>query len=372
MKNWNYYNPVIVKYSQDFICYIKEILNKHSVSGIRHALICYNSFVKTSYFEMFRKTINPIFIYSNIEKNPSCLSCQKAIDIFKDIKPNIIIAIGGGSVIDTAKVIRASLYKNTYSLEELFNKRKNVKNIPILIAIPTTHVTGSELTMWATVWDKKNKIKRSLSEIENYPTYAIYDVNLVKELPLELSIITTLDALSHAFESIWNKNNNPISTQYAIQAIKIIYENISKINHNMSLDTRRNLMMASMFAGLAFSNTETAVAHSISYPLTLYYNIPHGIACSITLYPIMELNYNYIKDDLYFLLKILGISNIDDLFDRIYRSIEDKIYINLRNYYIKKKDLWKIVDKSFTKERIQNNIRKLDKKHIRWILEKVF
>ena len=335
-------------------------------------VLCYQWFEQTNHFKRLKNDIETLFSYSDIEDNPSLESCQKAINAIRDIKPSIIIAIGGGSVIDTAKVIRASLYKDKNRIEELFDSQKSVREIPQLIAVPTTHGTGSEVTMWATVWDKENKLKKSLSEVENYPTIALYDMALVQDLPVELSIITTLDALSHAFESIWNKNRNPISTQYAIQAIKLIYENINKISGDISKEIRRNLMMGSMYAGLAFSNTKTAAAHSISYPLTLRYNIPHGIACSMSLYILLKINSELIQKEIEDLLHILRLRNIEEMWGKIIMYVKSKIPFTLHEYGVKEEDLNWLVEKSFTKGRMDNNLEKLKSHDVCNILNSIF
>jgi len=371
MKNWSYYNPVSIHYSDNFVRflsgYVKNIDNHGNV-----VVFCYQWFKQTDHCKKLKNEIKNLFSYSDIEENPSLESCQKAIDSIKNLNPAVIIAIGGGSVIDTAKVARAGIYKNNYNINELFNIQTVVKNIPTFIAIPTTHGTGSEVTMWATVWDKVKKIKKSLSEKENYPNIALYDVGLVKDLPVKLSMITTLDALSHAFESIWNKNRNPISTEYAIQAIKLIYENIEGINENTSIDIRKNLMKASMYAGLAFSNTKTAAAHSISYPLTLYYSIPHGIACSMTLSSLFKINKGFIKDELESILTMLNINNINDFWNIVLKVIQNKIPFALNEYGITKKDIPFIVSKSLYGDRIKNNIVDLNEKIIERVIRSIY
>ena len=122
---------------------------------------------------------------------------------------------------------------------------------------------------------------------------------LLLTLPLDISITTVLDALSHSFESIWNKNANNKSTEYAIKAISIILQNIEGLKEDpYNADIRNNLLEASTTSGLAFSNTKTAAAHSMSYPLTINYGIPHGIASSICLIPLLEFNRKLMQSSL--------------------------------------------------------------------------
>lgn len=371
MNKWTYYNPVKIQYSDNYIQSIAEYLRTFD-KPLHTVLFCYKWFEKTEQFGRLINVINKPFVYSDIEENPSLTSCQQAINAVKNIGAELIIAIGGGSVIDTAKVVRASLYKNEFDVNKVFDKAPVREKIPALFAIPTTHGTGSEVTMWATVWDKEKKVKKSLAELENYPTLALYDVSMVKNLPVKISVATTLDALSHAFEAIWNKNRNPVSTQYAIQAIKLIYENIDGIGDDTSYETRRNLLIASAYAGLAFSNTRTAAAHSMSYPLTLKYNIPHGIACSITLKSLFELNKVHLKSEIKSILTALNISSMNHFWEKILKNIKMNIPYNLHEYGVPETDIPAIVSSSFQGDRIGNNIVTLNQDIIKEIISSIY
>ena len=290
--DWNYNNPVKIVFSEYFYKEFSTIIKSNSTV----LLLCSNRFKKTEDFKKISDTVENYSVFTEIEENPSFESCKRAIDFAFEIKPDLIIAIGGGSVIDTAKIVRMAIYRSTNSIERLIEANiKAVNYLPQFIAITSTHGSSSELTMWATVWDKMKNKKFSVSDKINYPDFAIYDSKLFNSLPIDVSIITSLDALSHSFEALWNKNSNPISDDFALNAIKKIVENIGGISELTPLKTRENLILASIYAGLAFSNTKTGAAHSISYPLTLKYNIPHGIACFMPLFPLLKINGYKIK-----------------------------------------------------------------------------
>ena len=219
---------------------------------------------------------------------------------------DVIIALGGGSVIDVAKFV--SIYDKDgnpdYELvNQLTRNRRNegYKSVPI-ISIPTTAGTSSEITPWATIWDDVEKRKYSLHLPELFSKVAIYDPQLTLSLSRELTVQTGLDALSHALESIWNKNANPVTLQYAITAAKLVYENLLQLVSNLDdLSLREKMMLASMYAGMAFSNTQTALAHAMSYYITLHHDVSHGIACSFTLPILIDKvcnQYEYIDDSL--------------------------------------------------------------------------
>ena len=153
-----------------------------------------------------------------------------------------------------------------------------------LFAFPTTAGTSSELTQWATIWDSAARVKYSLSHPALYPQMAAYDMSLFASLPREVLLHTTLDSLSHACEAIWNKNANPISTHHALRAIELILAYLPRLLGDLrDCVARECLVRASIHAGLAFSNTQTALAHAISYPITMESGVPHGLACSFSL-----------------------------------------------------------------------------------------
>jgi alcohol dehydrogenase len=205
-------------------------------------------------------------------------------------KPQVIVALGGGSVIDTAKVLAAA-GDDFARVQDYVEGRRGadvLQHMPI-IAVPTTSGTGSEVTSWATVWDTDNKRKFSLARPNLYPESAIVDPLLMRGVPRGLTIATGLDALSHALESIWNVNSNPVSSNHAVFAASEALECLPLLADDLAnVALRAKMARASTFAGLAFSNTKTALAHSLSYHLTLHHGVVHGIACSFTLPAVMR------------------------------------------------------------------------------------
>ena len=222
---------------------------------------------------------------------PNFTSCSDAFD--KMVQPtDCILAIGGGSVIDTAKVIALKRSYSDFSMVEKAIRnssyKDDIESTPI-VAIPTTAGTGSSITPWGTVWDYTARLKYSVNHRSLAPVKAFFDPELTLSAPRELTICCALDALSHAFESIWNLNKTPDSRAYARKSITLLLSSLEELANDLSnVQLRENVLQASMFAGLAFSQTKTSVAHALSYYLTLEKEVPHGIACSITLPIILE------------------------------------------------------------------------------------
>ncbi len=193
-------------------------------------------------------------------------------------------------MIDAAKVLAAS------GGDFARVKRHLIERAPLdpatflpIIAVPTTSGTGSEVTSWATVWDATGGAKYSLAHPRLYPEAALVDPALTLAAPRALTLATGLDALSHSLESLWNVNANPVSANYAVEAAREVMDALPRLLDRLDdLDLRTRLARASLFAGLAFSNTKTALAHNISYDITLRHGTAHGIACSFCLPQVME------------------------------------------------------------------------------------
>jgi len=361
-----YFNPVEIIYTNSWL---NELIDSQKNLGILNPILV------TSPGNRRRLGLdlvfNPDSIFSDIGENPNFDDCENVLTFCKDKNYDGVIALGGGSVMDLAKVVMAFLSTDEINIVDLLGyKGKYEKSIPSIF-LPTTHGTGSEVTMWGTVWDMKQKKKYSISHLDLYPNIAILDGNLTLSLPMDVSIMTTLDALSHSFESIWNKNANEKSTEYAIEAITIILSNVEFLKQNPTdLNVRNKLLEAATKAGLAFSNTTTAAAHSISYPLTIRFGIPHGVASSLSLIPLLEINGKYIKESLDKICHSLEVT-YDELIQKIKAIPEGIIPYTLSEWGIQENDLPQLLNESFTKGRIDNNIVDLTKDQVFEILKTI-
>ncbi|TLD84180.1 phosphonoacetaldehyde reductase [Helicobacter trogontum] len=312
----------------------KNHLTKPQSQNFNHATSNNSDTKRTNLVQSIANIFNNIIVLDCITPNPE-------LDFLQSIKAKLkgqydaIIALGGGSVIDSAKFFAL---KNEIAIHhETLEILGEAQALP-LFACPSTAGTGSELTQWTTIWNSKTNIKYSLSHKCLYPQIAFYDISLLLSLPLALTLHTTLDSLSHAIESIWNKNANPISTQYAKAAIELILENLiplydmlnkknlpsrnSEYNKQSLKTLRRNLALACMQAALSFSNTQTALAHAISYPITMQCGVPHGLACSFSL-PILL---DCINDERADLILNPYKQKIKNLFTKLQISSNPRIY----------------------------------------------
>ncbi|MES3001191.1 MAG: iron-containing alcohol dehydrogenase PsrA [Pseudomonadota bacterium] len=233
-------------------------------------------------------------VIDDVRPNPDVAELAGLYDSFWRDHADVdaIVAVGGGSAIDTAKALMVADDGGRFAdlVAGLAGERAfTPTRTKSLIAVPTTAGTGSEVTPWATVWDRGRQKKHSLHLPQTWPSHAVIDPELMLSLPASVTLQSGLDALSHALESIWNVNANPISDSFAVGAVRDIFDVLPRLMQQPGdVDLRGRMALAALKAGMAFSNTKTALAHSISYEMTLRYGLPHGIACSFPLPMVLQ------------------------------------------------------------------------------------
>lgn len=282
-QNFSYYMPTKIVFGVDEL----ENIPKY-IDGRKTFLITSQGFVKRGLVDKIKTLSNTIVdVFTDVKSHPEFKDLELAYEAIHKNEFELILAIGGGSVLDASKYF--SVYNNPKEASFVTNiikgtvEKKDYKTIPI-IAVPTTAGTGSEITPWATIWDMEEKKKYSLHLPELFSEVALYDPTLTLSVSKDITIQTGLDTLSHALESIWNKNANPITVDYAIKSSKLIMKYLPLLVDDLdNLEYRTEILKACMYAGLAFSNTQTAIAHGMSYYITANKGVPHGIACSFTL-----------------------------------------------------------------------------------------
>jgi len=231
---------------------------------------------------------NKISFTDNIEPNPSCDNITAAVNLAKEKNAEVIIALGGGSVMDTGKCVAAFLENGGTPEEYMGGKLLKIAPLP-LFCIPTTSGTGSEVTNVAVISDKKKGIKRPFVSPYMLPLYALVVPSLTLSVPKRITAETGWDAFCHAIEAYWNIESNPVSDAIAKDAIKLILNNIVKVYDDGSdIKARENMSLGSLMAGIAFAETRTTALHGLSFRLTSHYNLSHGRACVLSLLPFMK------------------------------------------------------------------------------------
>lgn len=366
LSTWHYYNPVDIRFGPGLLSRLPDFIGQDKAILITTPGTRKRGVVKSLTKSLDHKLLG---IYDDVQPNPTFSDVKEAYKYSRPFAHDVLIAVGGGSVLDTAKAVTAMMEVDSEDWIEDHLKGgcafpENFGPRPI-IAIPTTAGTGSEVTMWGTVWDMQEKRKFSISHPRLYPRKAILDANLTGSLPRKETVYSGLDALSHAMEAIWNNQNNPISDCYALNAIATIHDVLPKLQNDLTnMDLRCRIMRASLFAGLAFSNTKTALAHSISYPLTTHFGIPHGFACSIPLPHVLELNGAAYPDRIKIMSGALRSDasiealkgSLVSLFERLDTTL------NLADYGVTEQDLEEIARASLMSGRASNNLVDMDQR----------
>lgn len=287
MNSWSFHNPVQVRFGVDSIDEIGALLH-----GRSFAIVTYPDAPFRAMTRRIEQAAGPaIALIDTVEANPSLPMLRDACDRLAALPqpPDVLVALGGGSAMDAAKVLAAE--RGDFEAMLAYLEGGPASGCPALpiIAVPTTSGTGSEATCWATVWDPEKQRKLSLTRGDLYPEAVLVDPRLVLGLPREQTIASGLDALSHALESIWNVNSSPITRDLAVGAAREIMAALPRVaTHLTDLEARGRMARGALRAGLAFSNTRTALAHNISYALTLRHGIAHGVACSFCLPAVMQ------------------------------------------------------------------------------------
>lgn len=313
-----------------------------------------------------------IFDFFNFEENPKIEDLQKGLNIIAEQPCELIIAIGGGSVLDMAKLIR---FFHSYQgdITDTAFQRKN--DLIPLIAIPTTAGTGSEATHFAVVY-KKN-IKYSVAHQDILPNIAIVDPTFTYDNPSYLTASSGFDALGQAIEAFWNLNATEESDSFASKAIKILWENLPLAVYRANKEVRNKVMEAAYWAGKAINITKTTAPHAFSYPLTTFYKIPHGHAVAIMFPYIMQLNLEYLcihNEKKY--NKFLSLNEEVGMFKQIDQEVKEQMQTYIENLGLHN-NLKGKVDIDFITYfvdpiRLKNNPSPIDSKLIHQIYKQVF
>lgn len=235
-------------------------------------------------------------VLSDIPAEPNYHEAQAMVDAFKKENADFIIAIGGGSVMDVAK-LASILATDAYTVKDLLDNPTLAKKQITSLMIPTTAGTGSEATPNSIVGVPEKDLKIGIVNPEMIADYVILDSRMIKNLPKPIAAATGVDALCHAIECFTSAKANPISNTFALEALDLIMNNIIEACTNPeALVAKQNMLLGSFYAGVAITSSGTTAVHALSYPLGGKYHIAHGVSNAILLTPVMKFNEPAIQD----------------------------------------------------------------------------
>lgn len=309
----------------------------------------------------------PFSIFNKVEPDPDIEGVMEGQKIARDEGCDIIVGIGGGSSLDTAKAIGLMLgntghIRDYVGIDVVPNKGKPV------IAVPTTAGTGSELTIWSVLSDKKNKVKLSVGSSFNCPDLALCDPELTLTLPPHVTAATGMDALTHALESYVNKATQPISEGMSLQAMEMIHNSLrNAVAQGDHLQARSDMLLASSIAAMAFNSTRLGLSHALAIPLGAHFNIPHGTVNAILLPEVMAFNVvgnidKFIRIAKLFEMPIEGMSPRDAAYQAVIAVRQLKmdvgIHETLSDYGVTEQDLDRIANEAMESGNVPVNPRK--------------
>lgn len=235
-------------------------------------------------------------IISDIPAEPNYHEAQAMIDEFKKQAADFIIAIGGGSVMDVAK-LSSILATDEYTVKDLLDEPLLAKKQITSLMIPTTAGTGAEATPNSIVGVPEKDLKIGIVNPEMIADYVILDSRMIKNLPKPIAAATGVDALCHAIECFTSAKANPISNTFALEALDLIMNNLVEACTNPeALKAKSDMLLGSFYAGVAITSSGTTAVHALSYPLGGKYHIAHGVSNAMLLTPVMKFNEPAIKD----------------------------------------------------------------------------
>ncbi len=256
-------------------------------------------------------------LFSKVKPNPTIKNVLDGLKVLKTSKADFIIAVGGGSCIDTAKAI--SIIATNPDREDLVSLEgtSNTKNKGLpMIALPTTAGTAAEVTINYVITDEKRLVKMVCVDPNDIPVLSIVDCELMSSMPKGLAASTGMDALTHALEGYITKAHNEMSDMFHLKAIKMIFDNLAKAVNQKDIVAIEKMAMAQYIAGMGFSNVGLGIVHSMAHQLGAMYDTPHGLANAILLPTVMEFNGAVCSDRFRDILKVLGVKKADKLNDK--------------------------------------------------------
>ncbi len=249
--------------------------------------------------------------YDGVCQNPTEGNVRDALSVLGEGSYDAIVAVGGGSSIDTAKAVVASL-KERRDISELYEGVLRGQPPMPLVAIPTTAGTGSEVTLSSVITDTENGAKETVRGEYMYPKLAIVDPEITVSLPAEITASTGMDALTHALEAFTTRESHAMSDALAMESSLLIFRHLrDAVRDGKNLTARAGMSVASTLGGMAFSISGLGMVHGMAEPLGGKYNVPHGIANSTLLPHCMRFNRDAVEDKLAQMARTLGISEGD-------------------------------------------------------------
>lgn len=309
-----YMQPKMIKGEHALLDLIDVLKEKHLT---HYMIVTTPGFIKRGTLQSFFDALNQkdiqYSIFHDVKPDPEISDVEKLKEMYIKDGCQALIAIGGGSVIDCSKAALACVQMKNLDVKTVLHTGRVSKPLPLLIAVPTTAGTGSEVTAGAVITDPIKKRKYALSHLFLIPKYAVLDSSLLVSLPSKMTAYTGMDALTHAIEAYINCFNNRKTNEYALCAIKSIFQYlVPSFEDGLNKHYRLELLEASYNAGVAISNNYVGYVHAIAHGIGGMYHLQHGMINAIILPIVLEEYGDAITKKLVHIADIIGINGCTD------------------------------------------------------------
>ena len=356
---WSFHNPVRIHAGPGALSTLPSLIGV--LGGV--LVVTSQGFVSRGGVDRLRSLLpeRSLHIIDDISPNPDLSDVEERLARIRAAGVRCVIGIGGGSVLDTAKMLAVALGAPAGTLRRHVFEREAlpVRRDLRLLCVPTTAGTGSEVTPFATVWDRSAKKKYSVAADVMFPDVALLDAELTLTMPDDVTVSTGLDAITQAFEATWSRGANAVSSAFATRAIRLALRALpALIGDPANLSLRSAMLESSLLAGLAISRTRTALCHSISYPITAHFGLPHGYACAFTLPEVFAFNLAVDEERFQQLAAEVGFSSADELHHVLHELLERlRLAHRLRPYIGDGSAVAGFASEMLTPGRADNNLR---------------
>ena len=304
---------------------IKEIATEIKARGFAKAFVCSDpDLVKFGVTKKVTDVLDeasiPYTLYSDIKANPTIENVQHGVQAFKDSKADCIVAIGGGSSMDTAKAIGIIIANPEFEDVRSLEGTAPTKNpcTPI-IAVPTTAGTAAEVTINYVITDTEKKRKFVCVDPHDMPVVAVVDPDMMATMPKSLTAATGMDALTHAIEGYTTKAAWEMTDMFHLKSIEIISRSL-RASVAGDAEGKKDMALGQYIAGMGFSNVGLGIAHSMAHTLGAVYDTPHGVACAMMLPIVMEFNAEATGEKYREIARAMGVKGVDTMSQAEYRK----------------------------------------------------
>jgi alcohol dehydrogenase len=316
MSLWTFKIPTIVTFGAGAL---RQLATIAAALGGRPLLVADCDLVRLPLWQRIEEILPGMPVFSDVTPDPTVDSVDALAVRLRDGRHDLLVAVGGGSAMDCAKAAAVLAAGPLPSIRAVHSGGIPLGSARLpLIAVPTTAGTGSEVTPFAVLNDPEKHIKGPIAGDALYPVHAVVDPELTHSLPRRVTIVTGLDALSHAIEGYWSRGHQPLCDMLAIEAAALICRHLRRAAEQPDdVPARSALSYAATLAGVAFQLPKNAMVHACSFPLSTRYHLPHGAACAFTLEEAIRLNTPVMGDRMTDFLHKIGMTNAEDLIARV-------------------------------------------------------